>query len=160
MGQVAAVGEVHPQHGVPRLQGGHVDRHVRLGAGVRLDVDVLGAEERFGARDGGPFGDIDEFAAAVVPPARVAFGVFVRHDRSGGFHDRQADEVLRGDELQAVVLPGGFVTNGFGDFRIRVGERAPHRDARRFKRHVSSGSFLLRRFGRGAADDVLRRTAC
>ena len=50
--EVAAVRQVHAEHRVARLQQRHVDRHVRLRAGVRLHVDVVGAEQRLGARDG------------------------------------------------------------------------------------------------------------
>ena len=50
--QVAAVRQVHAEHGVARLQQREVDRHVRLRAGVRLHVGVLGAEQLLGARDG------------------------------------------------------------------------------------------------------------
>ena len=43
--EVAAVRQVHPEHRVARLQQREVDRHVRLRAGVRLHVGVLGAEQ-------------------------------------------------------------------------------------------------------------------
>ena len=43
-----------------------VDGHVGLGAGVRLDVGVLGAEELLGALDGQRLDHVDELAAAVV----------------------------------------------------------------------------------------------
>jgi hypothetical protein len=69
VGQVAAVREVHAEHRVARLEQRQVDRHVGLRAGMRLDVGVVGAEERPGAADGGALGDVDELAAAVVPLA-------------------------------------------------------------------------------------------
>ena len=104
MRQVAAVREVHAEHGVARLEQRHVDRHVRLRAGMRLHVDVVGAEQRLGARDGGALGDVDELAAAVVALARIALGVLVGQHRAGGFEHGAADEVLGGDQLEAVVL--------------------------------------------------------
>ena len=70
VGQVAAVREVHAQHGVAGLQRGHIHGDVRLRAGMRLHVGVFGAEERFGAVDGQLLGDVHEFAAAVVALAR------------------------------------------------------------------------------------------
>ncbi len=42
VGEVAAVRERHAEHGIAGLQKRHEDRHVRLRAGVRLDVRVLG----------------------------------------------------------------------------------------------------------------------
>ena len=41
VGEMAAVGEVHGQDLVARLEHGEVDGHVRLRAAVRLDVDVF-----------------------------------------------------------------------------------------------------------------------
>ena len=102
--QVAAVREVHAEHGVARLEQREVHRHVGLRAGVRLHVGVLGAEERLGARDRRALDDVDELAAAVVAPARIAFGVLVGEDRAGGLEHGAADEVLRRDQLEAAVL--------------------------------------------------------
>ena len=70
VGQVAAVGEVHSEDPVAGLQHAEVGRHVGLGAGMRLDVDVLAAGvERERALLGEPLGDIDVLATAVVAPA-------------------------------------------------------------------------------------------
>ena len=80
--QVAAVREVHAEHGVAGLEQREVHRHVRLRAGVRLHVGVLGAEQLLRARDGERLGDVDELAAAVVALARVSFGVLVGQDRA------------------------------------------------------------------------------
>ncbi len=45
MRQVAAVGQVHAHDPVAGLEDGHIGGRVGLGAGVRLDVDVLGARK-------------------------------------------------------------------------------------------------------------------
>ena len=103
--QVPAVGEVHAEDRVARLQGGEEDGHVRLRAGVRLHVDVLGAEELLGPFDGQPLDDIDELAAAVVALAGIALGVLVREHGPLGRHDGRARVVLAGDHLQADLLP-------------------------------------------------------
>ena len=68
--QVAAVRQIHAQHGVAGLQRGHVHGDVGLRAGMRLHVGVLGAEELLGAVDGQLLGAVHEFAAAVVALAR------------------------------------------------------------------------------------------
>ena len=47
--QVAAVSQVHAEHGVAGFQQGEVDGHVRLRPGMRLHVGVIGAEELLGA---------------------------------------------------------------------------------------------------------------
>ena len=78
VGQVAAVGEVHAHDAIARLEDGEVGRHVRLGAAVRLDVDMLGAgEELQGPRLRQPFGHVHVLTAAVVALARQALGVLV-----------------------------------------------------------------------------------
>ena len=116
----------------PGLRTRHVDGHVGLGARVRLDVDVFGAEELLRAIDGERLGDVDELAAAVIPPARIPLGVFVRHHAAGGFEHGEADEVLGRDELEAFFLTADFVADGRGDIGI---------DVRR------DGSFGVRRVG-------------
>ena len=122
--EVAAVGEVHPHDGVARFEDGEVDGHVGLGAGVRLDVGVLGAEEFLGAVDGDVLDDVGRPAAAVVPLPRISLGVLVREDGAHGGEDGLRDVVLRGDELESVVLALGFEADGVGDLRIDLRERA------------------------------------
>ncbi len=80
--EMAAVGEIHRQDFVARFNGGKIDRHVRLGAAVRLDVHVLRAEQSLGPIDGKLFGGVDIFAAAIPAFLRITFGVFVRQTRS------------------------------------------------------------------------------
>ncbi len=105
VGKMATVGKVHGQDAVADLEGGKVDRHVGLGAAVRLDVGVFGTEEAFGAVDGELFHRVDIFAAAVPAFAGVALGIFVREHAALGFHDRAAGKIFRGDELDVLALP-------------------------------------------------------
>ena len=149
--QVAAVREVHPEHRVAWLQQRQIDRHVGLRAGVRLHVGVIGAEQRGRTGNRCALGHINELASAVVALSRVAFGVLVRHHRTGGFEHRPADEILRRDQLEAAVLTVQLVTNRGGDFGIGLGERAPYRRGRGVGGHRSlarlkpraTGVFLL-----------------
>ncbi|KIZ15842.1 hypothetical protein SNA_21355 [Streptomyces natalensis ATCC 27448] len=48
---MSAVGDVQGEHGVPPAEARHVGGRVGLGAGVRLEGGVLGAEEDLGAFD-------------------------------------------------------------------------------------------------------------
>ncbi len=125
--QMAAVRQVHPEHRVARFQQRQVDRHVGLRAGVRLDVGVIGAKQCRRARNRRPFDDVDELAASVVALAGVALGVLVRQHRSGGFENRLAHEILRGDQLETAVLAVQLVAKRGGDFGIGFGKSAPHR---------------------------------
>src|SRR5579864_6789125 len=124
---MTTVGEVHAQNRVAWLQHGHVDGHVGLGAGVRLDVGVLGAEQLLRARDRERLGDVHEFATTVIPLPGIALGVLVRHHRPGRLEHGQADEVLGRDELEAVFLAVDFVRDGRRDVGIDRRQVA-HRD--------------------------------
>ena len=104
VGQVASVVEAQREHGVARLQQPVVHRHVRLGAGVRLDVRVLGAEKRLGAVDRELLDLVHDLAASVVALAGIALGVLVRRHRADGLEHARPREVLGGDQLDLVPL--------------------------------------------------------
>ena len=124
VGEVAAVGEREPHDRVPRLEQRVVDGGVGLRAGVRLDVGVLGPEQRLGAVDGQLLGDVHPLAAAVVAAARVALGVLVGEHRALAFEHRPRDEVLRGDHLERALLALELAAQDLGDLRIDLRERA------------------------------------
>ena len=88
----------------PGLQQRQEHRLVHLAAGVRLDVGEAGAEQLLGALDRERLGDVDEFAAAVIAPARIALGVFVGQHRALRLEHRAADDVLGRDQLDLVAL--------------------------------------------------------
>src|SRR6266550_6155137 len=50
--EMTAVREVHRENFVTRLNGGEIDRHVRLRAAVRLHVQMLRTEQTLSAVDG------------------------------------------------------------------------------------------------------------
>ncbi len=104
MGQVPAVRQVHAEHGIARFEEREVDRHIGLGAGVRLHVGVDCTEQLLGPVARQVLGDIDVFAAAVVAIARVALGVLVGQYRALGFEHCAAHVVFAGDQLQAIAL--------------------------------------------------------
>ena len=108
VGEVTAMREIHSQHGVARLQRGHVNGYVGGGAGMGLHVGVLGAEELLGAIDGELFDFVGDLAAAVVPLAWITFGVLVGEDRAHRFKDSFRDEIFGRDQLEAGGLALGF----------------------------------------------------
>ena len=118
MGKVAAVGEIEAQDAVAGGEESHVGGGVGLGAGVGLDVDVLCAEELFGAVAGDVFDDVGVLAAAVVALAGVSFCVFVGKYGACCFEDGAADEVFGGDHLEAFVLADDLVCDLRGDFGV------------------------------------------
>ena len=123
--QMAAVRQVHAEDRVAGLQQREIHGHVRLRAGVRLYVGVLGAEERLGARDGCALDHVDVLAAAVVAAAGIAFGVLVREHRAGRVEDGTADEILGRDQLEAGVLAVQLAADRLLDLRVGLHERAP-----------------------------------
>ena len=116
--EVAAVRELHPEDRVARVAQRHVDGVVRLRAGVRLDVRVVGAEQRLGAVDRELLGDVDPLAAAVVALAGQALGVLVGEDRAGRLEDRARHEVLGGDHLERVLLALELVLQRIRDLGV------------------------------------------
>ena len=51
--QVAAVGQIHAQNGVPRLRQGEESRQIGVGTGVGLNIGILGSRIA-GRPAGGP----------------------------------------------------------------------------------------------------------
>ena len=92
--EVAALIEPHTEDRVAGVEKGQVGGHIRLGAGVRLHVGVLGAEQRLGTFHGQRLDLVDHRTALVIAPAGVALRVFVREHRTGRLHRRYRCEVL------------------------------------------------------------------
>ena len=99
-----------------------VDGHVRLRAGVRLDVRVLGAEERLRAVDRELLDLVDDLAAAVVAPPRIALGVLVRRHAADGLEHRRPREVLGRDQLDLAALALELAPEERRDLGIDLGE--------------------------------------
>ena len=116
--QVAAMGEVEGEDRVARLDRGHVDRGIGLGAGVGLDIDMLGAEQALEPVAGEVLDLVDELTAAVVAVAGIALGVFVREHAPDRLHDGGAGEVFTGDHLQPLVLARLLGLHGGPDVRV------------------------------------------
>ncbi len=122
--QMAAVRQIEAEDGIARLKDGHIGRRIGLRAGVRLHVGVFGAENLLGAVAGQVLDHVREFATTVVAFARIAFRVLIREDGACGLQHGAADEVLRRNHLQPLVLAGDFVSDGLGDGGVGLGECA------------------------------------
>ena len=114
--------ELHAEHGVARLAERVVDGRVRLRAGVRLHVHVLGAEQRPRPLDRERLDDVHVLAAAVVALAGVALGVLVRQHRALAVEHRLRHEVLGGDHLERRLLPPELGLHLLGDLGIDLGD--------------------------------------
>ena len=102
----------------PGSNGRQVDGQVGLAARVRLHVGVLGAEQLLGPVAGQVFDDVDVLAAAVIAPAGIALGVFVRQHAADRLHHGGAGVVLAGDHFQAVGLALDLAGHGGPNFRV------------------------------------------
>ena len=80
--EVPAAGQGHAHDTVPGFGQRHVDGLVRRRAGVRLHVDVLGAEQKLRPLDGQRLDFVDLLLTLVVPPAGVPLGVLVEVGRA------------------------------------------------------------------------------
>ena len=107
--QVAAVGQVEAEDGVAGFERRQVDGGVGLRAAVRLNVGEFGPEQLLGTIDRELLDDIDEFAAAVVPPAWIAFGILIREHAAGRLHYGGAGVVFAGDHFETIGLALDFV---------------------------------------------------
>ena len=139
VGEVAAVGEVETEDSVAGLQDRGIGGSVGLGAGVRLNVDVVATEDLLGAIPGEVLNDVGVLTAAIVATAGVAFGIFVGEDGTGRLENCFRDKVLAGDHLEALVLAEGFVVKSGGDVGVGLGEG---------ERHAVSHTGILRHSGK------------
>ena len=98
---------------------------VGLRARMGLDVGEAAVEQALGAVDGQCLGDIDEFAAAVIAPAGIAFGVFVGEHRALRLEHGAANDVLGGNQLDLGLLAVELGLDRAVDFGIRLGQPAP-----------------------------------
>jgi hypothetical protein len=90
---------------------------------MRLHVGVGGAEQLLRPLDRQLLGDVDEFAAAVVALAGIAFGVLVGQHRALRLEHARARVVLRGDQLDVVFLALPARRHRLRKLRIEAGNR-------------------------------------
>ena len=123
MGQVPAVAKFHGQDGITGLQQSKIARHVGLGAGVRLDIDILCSKQGSGPFNGQPFGPVHVAASAVIAFVRITFGILVGKDTALDLHDRPAGDIFRSNQLQVFCLALSFRLDGPGYFGINLAQR-------------------------------------
>ena len=121
MSQVTALRQVHTQNGIARLQQSGVDREVSLGAGVRLYVSVISAEQLFCTVNRQLFNDINIFATAIVALARITFGIFIGQLRTLCLHNTRTGVVLGGDQFDVLFLTYFFLLHSLPQFGIIIG---------------------------------------
>jgi hypothetical protein len=136
MGEMAARRKIEPHEGVARLHQGEKHRLVGLRARMRLHVGKGAVEQLLRAVDGDRFRDVDELAAAVVAPARIAFGIFVGEYRALRLEHGARDDILRGDQLDLVLLAIEFLADRAEHVGIAVGQASREETGHRGIGHI------------------------
>jgi hypothetical protein len=85
---------------------------------VWLDIRTLCAKEGFCPLYCECFDDVDEFTATVVASPGIALRVLVGEYGSLRHENCLANEVLRGNEFDVVLLAKQLAVQGFGDFWV------------------------------------------
>src|SRR5439155_14763166 len=101
---------------------GEEDGLVGLGTRMGLHVGEAAIEQLLGALDGEGLDLVDILAAAIVAPARIAFGIFIGIDRALRFEDGARDDVLGGDQFDLMLLAAELALDRGSDGRIGLGE--------------------------------------
>ena len=104
VGQMPAVRQRHAEDRVARFEQGEIHRLIGLRTRVRLHVGVVCAEQLLDALDRQFFGNVHEFAAAVVALAGIAFGVFVGQHRTLRLEHARTGIVFRSDQFDMIFL--------------------------------------------------------
>ena len=120
---MAARVQLQPHHRVAEAQQRQIDGHVRLRAGVRLQVRVLHAEERLRPLPAQVLHAVDLLVAVVVAGTRVPLRVLVREDGTDRLHDRRGGVVFGGDHLQHLLLATFLEADDLGDLRVDLLQR-------------------------------------
>jgi len=105
------------------LAQGLVHGEVGLGAGVGLHIGIIGAEELLGPLNGDVLHHVHALTAAVVALAGIALCVLVGEDGAGGGQDSGADDVLRGDQLDVLLLAVVLGADGLSHLGIGGGDK-------------------------------------
>src|SRR2546430_204093 len=112
---MTAMGEIHRQHLIARLEHRKIDSHVRTAARMRLDIGMFGMEELERALDSQLLDGVDVFASTIPTLLGITFGVFVCKDRSLRFQNCRTDKILARDQLDIFLLALAFQFKGAGD---------------------------------------------
>ena len=104
VGQMAAMSQIHTQHGISHLTQGLIDGIVGAGAGMGLHVGMVGAKQLAGALAGDFLHHIHALTAAVIPLAGVTLGILIGQNSTHRGQYSGTDKVLRCDQLDIAAL--------------------------------------------------------
>ena len=120
--QMSAGGEAQSHEGIAGAHHRHERGLVGGAARVRLHVGEAAAEQLLGALDGEVLGLVDVLAAAVVAVAGIAFGVLVGEHAARRLEHGARDDILRGDQLDLVLLAAELALHATEQLGIALGQ--------------------------------------
>ena len=104
MCQMASVGKIHAQHGIPRLQHCKKYCHVCLGSGMRLNIYIFATKKLFRPVDRKLLDFIHTGAPAVKSFARISLCIFICQRTSHCCHNSPAHPVFGCYQLDMRIL--------------------------------------------------------
>ena len=104
MCQMPARCEVHAKDGIPRLKQCKEDALISLRPRIWLHIGEANPEQRASPLNGEIFCDIYMLTPAIITLPRITFGIFIGEDRALGLQDGLRDDVLRGNQLNFMLL--------------------------------------------------------
>ena len=135
MSQVTTGGQIHAQKRIAGLQQGQKHSLIGLGARMGLNIGIGAIEQGLGPLNRQGLGNIDKFAAAIIPAARIALGILVGQDRALGLEHGARDNVFRRDQLDLGLLTLHLLGDTGEQFGVRILERSA-------KKGVQGGGWL------------------
>ena len=116
--EMPAVREAHAEYRVARFEHRKIYRRIRLRARMRLNIRKLRTKQLLCALNRERFGHVNKLTAAVIPLARIPFGILVGQMRPHRVHHGFRHEVFGSDELNVVLLTVQLIHHGFVDFFV------------------------------------------
>ncbi len=111
MAQVSAMSQIHAHHGVARLDQREKRGQIGVGPRVGLNVGIIAAKQLTSTLAGNLLRHVHGVAAAVIPVSGISFGVFIGQAGTHRRHDRLADHVFAGNQLNVPALTGELFLN-------------------------------------------------
>ncbi|MNW57455.1 hypothetical protein D3C74_352640 [compost metagenome] len=112
------MGKVHTKYSITRFQRCKIYCHVRLCAGVRLNIHVFCSEQFFGTITRNVFNYVHMLTTAIVTFTWIAFSVLVGQYRSQCFDYCFTHDVLGCNQFDVVLLTFQFKIHRFQYCRV------------------------------------------
>ncbi len=116
--KMASACQVHSHDRIARLKHGKIYDHVGLRAGMRLDIDMLGAKKFLSALYRYGLDLVDVFATVIPSCFRITFRIFIGKDGSLRLEDRFAYKIFACDKLYIAVLAPGLAQDSIKYFLV------------------------------------------